>query len=156
MEKSAKGSEKGKKTFELTLDEEIKEPVKGKSMKNEDSKSKDYHATEDEQSNAEHRDENLTSVPKEEENKSIKTQEEQKDEEEENKDQKEGEEVKVLTPTERFEKMTEEEKQMVVDITMDKFLETNVKMKFGYHGYCIDKQASNIDINKKDVRQSFV
>ena len=35
---------------------------------------------------------------------------------------------------------------MVVDITLDKFFETNVKMKFGYHGYCINK----------DVKQNFV
>ena len=98
MDKSSKGSVKGKKTLELSLDEEVKEPAKGKSAKDEVSKSKDFHATEDEQSNAEHRDEKLTSVPKEDENRSNKTQEDQKDEEEEDKAQKESEEVKVLTP----------------------------------------------------------
>ena len=133
LEKSAKGSKKGDKTFRLTLEEEVKEPAKSNTLKTSDPQSKDDHATEDDQSNTEHKDEKLTSVPKEEENRSNRTQEEIKDEEEE--EVKDKEEAQAVTPSERFDKMNEEDKQMVVNITMDKFLDTNVKMKFGYHGY---------------------
>lgn len=101
--------------------------------------------SEDEQSNRDPKEDKLTSVPKEED---LNYQDEVKDEEEV---PVPVEEPKELTPGQKFDELTDAEKQMVVDITLDLYYENNTSIKYGYHGYSTDKDAKQPNVYERYV-----